>query len=45
MSHTEQESAHEALRRHFASRVANQVRNLLDRWRLLNELKWDAASF
>lgn len=45
MSHTEQESAHEALRRHFASRVANQVRNLLDRWRLLNELKWDASSF
>lgn len=45
MSHTEQESAHEALRRHFASRVANQVRNLLDRWRLLNELKWDTASF
>lgn len=45
MSHIEQESAHEALRRHFASRVANQVRNLLDRWRLLNELKWDANSF
>jgi len=37
MSHTEQESATEALKRHFAQRVSNQARALVNRWRMLNE--------
>ena len=37
MSHTEQESASEALKRHFAQRVTNQVRTLLNRWRIVCE--------
>ncbi len=35
MSHTEQESASDALKRHFASRMTNQVRVLLNRWRAI----------
>ncbi len=35
MSHTEQESQSDALRRHFANRVTNQVRVLLNRWRAI----------
>jgi diguanylate cyclase (GGDEF)-like protein len=34
MSHTEQESTSEALKRHFAQRVTNQVRSLINRWRM-----------
>ena len=37
MSHTEQESPTEALKRHFAQRVSNQVRTLLNRWRIVCE--------
>jgi len=33
MSHTEKESASNALKRHFASRVSNQIRVLLNLWR------------
>ncbi|WP_396587620.1 diguanylate cyclase [Bermanella sp. R86510] len=35
MSHTEQETASEAMKRHFASRVSNQARVIFDRWRSL----------
>ena len=35
MSHTEQESTSDALKRHFASRTTNQVRVLLNRWRAI----------
>ena len=35
MSHTEQESQSDALRRHFANRVTNQVRVLVNRWRAM----------
>ena len=35
MSHTEQESQSDALRRHFAKRVTNQVRVLVNRWRAM----------
>lgn len=37
MSHTEEESAKEALKRHFAQRVTNQARALVNRWRMVSE--------
>jgi diguanylate cyclase (GGDEF)-like protein len=37
MSHTEQESASEALKRHFAQRVTNQARSLVNRWRMISQ--------
>jgi len=37
MSHTEQESPMDALKRHFAQRVTNQVRTLINRWRIVCE--------
>lgn len=37
MSHTEQESASEALKRHFAQRVTNQARSLVNRWRMVSQ--------
>ncbi|MFT6154176.1 MAG: hypothetical protein ACJA1X_001528, partial [Bermanella sp.] len=37
MSHTEQESASDALKRHFAQRVTNQMRSLISRWRIVSE--------
>jgi diguanylate cyclase (GGDEF)-like protein len=37
MSHTEQESASDALKRHFAQRVTNQMRSLIYRWRIASE--------
>lgn len=37
MSHTEQESASDALKRHFAQRVTNQVRTLINRWRIASK--------
>ena len=43
MSHTEQESAREALKRHFAQRVTNQARALVNRWRILSEQGVDIA--
>lgn len=37
MSHIEQESPSDALKRHFAQRVTNQVRTLINRWRIISE--------
>jgi len=37
MSHTEKERPTDALRRHFANRVTNQVRVILNRWRIMHE--------
>ena len=36
MSHTEKEQPTDALRRHFANRVINQVRVILNRWRIMH---------
>jgi diguanylate cyclase (GGDEF)-like protein len=35
MSHTEKELPSDALKRHFANRVTNQVRVILNRWRIM----------
>ncbi len=37
MSHTEQELPADALKRHFANRLTNQIRVVLNRWRTLHE--------
>jgi len=37
MSHTEKERPTDALKRHFANRVTNQVRVILNRWRIMHE--------
>jgi len=37
MSHTEKELPSDALKRHFANRVTNQVRVILNRWRVMYE--------
>jgi diguanylate cyclase (GGDEF)-like protein len=37
MIHTEQESASDALKRHFAQRVTNQMRSLINLWRIVGE--------
>ena len=37
MSHTEQESPTEALKRHFAQRVNNQARALANRWHMVSD--------
>ncbi len=37
MSHTEKELPSDALKRHFANRVTNQVRVILNRWRIMHE--------
>lgn len=44
MSHLEQESASEAMKRHFASRVSNQARIIFDRWRNLENQTLDTRT-